>query len=151
MNKLKKKFNVAVIGLGVGEMHLKGYLQNKNTKVLYASDKNFLKIKNLKKKYKKINFIRNSNKIFEDPNIDIVSIATYDDSHYDLIIKALDNNKHVFVEKPMCQFKWQLNEIEKRLKKKKLILYSNLILRKSDLFLDLKKKYHKTFLEKYSI
>ncbi len=50
MNKSKKKFNVAIIGLGVGEMHLKGYLKNNSTNVLYASDKNFLKIKNLKKK-----------------------------------------------------------------------------------------------------
>jgi len=145
---MKKIFNVGVIGLGVGEMHLKGYLKNKNTKVLYAVDKNISKIKNLKKKYKNVTFYRESKKIFEDPLIDIVSIATFDDSHYDLIIKALNHNKHIFVEKPMCQFNWQLKEIEKKIKQKKLILYSNLILRKSKLFIDLKKKISNNFFGK---
>ena len=148
MNKLKQNFNVAVIGLGVGEMHLKGYIKNHNTTVLYAADKDSSKIRALKKKYKEIKFIQNSNKIFEDPNVDIVSIATYDDSHYELIIKAIENNKHIFVEKPMCQFSWQLNKIEKKLKEKKLILFSNLILRKSKLFIDLKKKISKNFFGK---
>ena len=92
MNKIKKKFNVAIIGLGVGEMHLKGYVKNRSTKVLYASDKNTSKLKILKKKYKKINFIQNSKKIFEDPNVDIVSIATYDNSHYELILSSCQAN-----------------------------------------------------------
>ena len=48
----------------------------------------------------------------------------------------------------MCQFKWQLNAIEKKLKEKKLILYSNLILRKSKLFIDLKKKIAQNFFGK---
>ena len=145
---MKKIYNVGVIGLGVGEMHLKGYLKNKNTKVLYAVDKNISKIKNLKKKYKNVTFYRESKKIFENPLIDIVSIATFDDSHYDLIIKAINHNKHIFVEKPMCQFNWQLKEIEKKIKQKKLILYSNLILRKSKLFIDLKKKISNNFFGK---
>lgn len=143
MNKKKlisKKLNVGIIGLGVGEMHLKGYLKNKNTKILYAADKSPLKIKQLKKRYKDINFLNNYQKIFSDRNVDIVSIATYDDSHYELIIKSLNNDKHVFVEKPFCQFDWQLRKIEKKLKEKKKVLYSNLILRKSKLFIDIKKK-----------
>lgn len=148
MKKNNRIFNVAVIGLGVGEMHLKGYLKNDQTKVIYACDQNLLKLKKLKKKYKNINFVQKTNNIFKDKNIDIVSIATFDDSHYDLIMKAINNNKHIFVEKPICQFEWQLTKIEKKLKEKKLILFTNLILRKSNLFIDLKKKISSNFFGK---
>lgn len=144
----KKNFKVGIIGLGVGEKHLKGYLKCKNTEVIYAVDKNILKLRYLKKKYKNINFIQNSQKVFEDKNIDIVSIATFDDSHYDLIMNAIKNKKHIFVEKPMCQFSWQLKKIEKKLKQKRLVLFSNLILRKSKLFIDLKKKMAQKFFGK---
>ena len=146
--KNKKNFNVAIIGLGVGEKHLKGYLKCKNTKVIYAVDKNILKLKELKRKYKNVNFLQKSQKVFEDKNVDIISIATFDDSHYDLIMSAIKNNKHIFVEKPICQFSWQLKMIEKRLRQKKLVLFSNLILRKSKLFINIKKKISQKFFGK---
>ena len=116
---MKKVFNVAVIGLGVGEMHMRGYILNRQTKLIYACDKNKLKLNNLRKKYKDVNFISNSKKIFEDKNIDIVSIATYDNSHFNLIMEAIKHKKHIFVEKPLCQNLQQLKKIELELKKKK--------------------------------
>jgi predicted dehydrogenase len=145
---MKKKFNAAVIGLGVGEKHLEGYVRNPHVNIIYAVDKNYLQIKKIKKKFKKIEFLKNPNKVFKDSKIDILSIATYDDSHYQLIMKALDHNMHVFVEKPMCQYSWQLKKIEKKIKEKKLVLYSNLILKKSKLFIDLKKKISQNFFGK---
>ena len=51
---MKKVFNVAVIGLGVGEMHTRGYILNRQTKLIYACDKNKLKLNRLKK-YKDVN------------------------------------------------------------------------------------------------
>ena len=145
---MKKKFNVAIIGLGVGEKHLRAYVKNPSTNVVYAVDKNPLQIKKIKKKFKKIEFLKNSNKVFKNSEIDILSIATYDNSHYTLIMKALDRNMHVFVEKPMCQYSWQLKKIEKKIKEKKLVLYSNLILKKSKLFIDLKKKISQNYFGK---
>lgn len=40
--------------------------------------------------------------LFEDKNIDILYIATPHDSHAELTIKALQNNKHVLCEKPIA-------------------------------------------------
>jgi predicted dehydrogenase len=40
--------------------------------------------------------------LFQDPNIDILYIATPHDSHAELTIKALQNNKHVLCEKPIA-------------------------------------------------
>jgi predicted dehydrogenase len=40
--------------------------------------------------------------LFQDENIDILYIATPHDSHAELTIKALQNNKHVLCEKPIA-------------------------------------------------
>ncbi len=137
---MKKKLNAAVIGLGVGEKHMLGYILNKKTNLIYACDKNVTRLNLFKKKYKNVEFLKDPKKIFQDNNIDLVSIASYDDSHFQLVMEAIKYNKHIFVEKPICQYLWQLEKIKSEIKKKKLILYSNLILRKSKMFIDLKKK-----------
>ena len=43
-----------------------------------------------------------SERIFSDPEIDLVSIATAHDSHAELAIAALRSGKHVYLEKPMA-------------------------------------------------
>ena len=51
-------------------------------------------------KYPSINFVNSENDILYDPEIDVVTIASWDNYHYNQIIKALENWKHIFVEKP---------------------------------------------------
>ncbi len=41
-------------------------------------------------------------RVLEDPSIDSIFIATRHDSHADLICRALEADKHVFVEKPLA-------------------------------------------------
>src|SRR5690606_14053914 len=40
--------------------------------------------------------------ILDDPQINAVVIATRHDSHADLVCRALQSGKHVFVEKPLA-------------------------------------------------
>ena len=40
--------------------------------------------------------------LLSDPDIDTIFIATRHDSHAEYVINALQNGKHVFVEKPLC-------------------------------------------------
>lgn len=52
------------------------------------------------------------NDIFNDPEIDLVVIVTRHDSHASLILKALENKKHVYAEKPLAISLEQLEQIE---------------------------------------
>ena len=91
--------NAAVIGLGVGESHLKCLIKNNHVKKIKIFDKNLNKTKKIAKKYK-VYGCKNINEIFEDKSIHIVCIASNDDNHSDQVHKCLKKNKHVFVEKP---------------------------------------------------
>ena len=48
----------------------------------------------------------------EDPSIDAVVIATRHDSHAELVLKALEAGKHVFVEKPLAITSDELQSID---------------------------------------
>lgn len=50
--------------------------------------------------------------ILEDPEIDVVFIATRHDLHAPMLVETLDAGKHVFVEKPLALNPAQLAEIE---------------------------------------
>lgn len=49
--------------------------------------------------------------VFSDENVDMVYIATINETHYGLIKRALENNKHVICEKPMLANDEQIKEV----------------------------------------
>ncbi|MHB2153657.1 bi-domain-containing oxidoreductase [Calditrichota bacterium GD2] len=51
------------------------------------------------------------NLVLQDPEINTVFISTRHDSHARLVVQALQNNKHVFVEKPLAVTLEQLKEV----------------------------------------
>jgi predicted dehydrogenase len=55
--------------------------------------------------------------ILDDPNINTVAILTRHDTHAELVIKALQAGKHVFVEKPLAINSEQLSAISQQLQK----------------------------------
>ena len=79
---------------------------------------------------KKIRFTRKEDEILENKKIDLVCISSYDNFHFDQIVKAINYNKHIFVEKPICLKQEELNYLKKKLSKHKNIKIStNLVLR----------------------
>ena len=131
----------AVIGLGVGEQHIYGYEQGNECQVVSLCDKNHEKLKEVGLRHPGKKTFTDPEKILFDESIDIVSIATYDDSHYELIEKSIKNGKHIFVEKPLCLTTKEYNCICDLLRANPQIkVSSNLILRKSPRFINLKRK-----------
>lgn len=77
--------------------------------------------------------------VLDAPDVDVVAVASYDDCHHAQVLRALRNGKHVFVEKPLCQYRQEAEEIRAALRAKPQVrLTSNLILRRSPRFRHLK-------------
>lgn len=136
-----KKLRVGVIGLGVGEQHIGGFNKHPHAVVTKICDFNKDKLIEVHSRNKNCEITYKPNEILNDPNIDIVSIASFDQFHCAQILLALENDKHVFVEKPICLLRSEYEKIVEKFKEKDLLkLSSNLILRLAPRFQNLKKK-----------
>ena len=139
-----KKINAAIIGMGVGQKHLEAIDKYKKSTVKIICERNKKKIIQLKKKYPNKKIITDAKTIFSDKSINLVSIASYDDTHYKYLLKSIKTNKNVIVEKPLCLTLSQLKNIYKNLKKNpKVKITSNLVLRVNDLFKKIKSSINK--------
>ena len=136
------KVIAAVIGTGIGEKHIEAINNFEKSKVKIVCEKNKKKFPSLKKKFPKILFTTNEDDIFFDKEINLVSIASYDNDHFYQIVKCINSNKKkIIVEKPLCMNLFQLKKIAKLVHKDKQIkILSNLVLRSSSLFKIFKKK-----------
>ncbi len=131
--------NVGIIGLGVGEQHIAGYEAHSGCRVKGIADFSVEKKQYFKEKYPELPFFTSANDILQNPDIDVVSIASYDNYHCEQIIAAFKHDKHVFVEKPLCLSETELRSIINVVKTKpRLKLSSNLILRKCPRFQELR-------------
>lgn len=135
-----KRLGVGVIGLGVGAQHAEVYARRADCQLVALCDLSAEKLAEVGPRYPAARRTANAAELLGDPSIQIVSIATYDNCHHGQVIEALANGKHVFVEKPLCLNRQEFDDIRSALDRQpQLTLSSNLILRKSPRFIELKK------------
>lgn len=100
---------VALVGLkGRGNAHLSGLANRHGCKVTTVCDVDSAffgsatrSVQNRQGKNFQVRTEKDVRKLVEDPNIDIISIATPNHWHALAAILALQNGKHVYVEKPV--------------------------------------------------
>lgn len=125
--------NVAVVGLGVGEQHASGFVRA-GCALRAVYDLDAAKATDVAKRVGQGVVAKSFEAILEDPAVDVVALATYDDCHAEEVVRALDAGKHVFCEKPLCRTPGELAKIEQAWKKSGKHLASNLILRTAPLY-----------------
>lgn len=120
---------VAVIGIhGMGQNHIKSYQKLKNVEVaaLCDVDSNLFDkvVKTLftDKGLKKPRLYTDLRKLYEDKEIDAVSIVTPNHWHTLAAIWAIQAGKHVSVEKPCCHTFWEGQKLVEAAKKYKVIV-----------------------------
>lgn len=117
--------NVGVIGFGYWGTNLVRNLQNtKNCNVTHIAESEVSRHKQIHELYPDIE-IESFDTIIKNSNIDAVVIATSISSHYELAKAALENDKHVLVEKPMTNSEKNAQELIKLSKLKNKILMAD--------------------------
>lgn len=103
--------NIGVIGCGYWGPNLIRNLNSfSNVKMKMAADLNIEKLQYIKGLYPHIEITDNYKDIIYSPDIDAIAIATPLSSHYPIAFEALNNKKHVFVEKPIAS---NIKQVEK--------------------------------------
>ncbi|NLE60815.1 MAG: Gfo/Idh/MocA family oxidoreductase [Planctomycetes bacterium] len=133
------KLRVGIIGLGVGERHIAGYREHPGCEVSVLCDYDEDKLREVAARYPGIATKTAAEEMLDDSSIDAVSIATYDNFHFEQAARAIRNGKHVFVEKPMCLHEEEARQLRELLSQHpEVVLSSNLVLRMSPRFASLK-------------
>jgi predicted dehydrogenase len=112
---------IGVIGYGYwGPNIVRNFHSQDNCEVVLVADRNPKCESRLKKTFPGIGFTTDENQILMSPDIDVVAVVTPVWTHYELAKKALENGKHVFVEKPFTYSVAQGDELIELAERKKL-------------------------------
>jgi predicted dehydrogenase len=132
---MKRQLGVAVIGLGIGEQHARMYASLSSCKVKLLIDLDRSRAESLVSTFPGSDAGGDIGEALDRSDIDVVSIASFDDAHFDQVMRSLLAGKHVFVEKPLCRTANELAQIRTMLNANaSLHLASNLVLRGADLY-----------------
>jgi len=113
------KLGVLGAGLFANATLLPVLRKNKHVELVGIASAGGLHASHSGKKFKFAYATSDNDELINDPNINTVAILTRHASHADLVIKALQAGKHVFVEKPLAIDNDQLARINDQLLKTK--------------------------------
>ncbi len=112
---------IGVIGYGYWGPNIVRCFHNiEGVKLVSVCDENRRAIRRVGKTYPNIEVTLDSKDIISSPQIDAVAIVTPVFTHFELAKKALENGKHVFVEKPFTSSVAQAEELIELADKKNL-------------------------------
>ena len=120
-----KILNIVIFGFGrAGKIHYKNLMLNNNFNLTHIVEIYDISSK-IDKMVKYVNYNDNNkvDEIFNDNKIHCIIIASPTKTHYELIMKALKNNKNVFVEKPIVEEYIQIKKCFELSKLKNLKLF----------------------------
>lgn len=114
--------NVGVIGLGMGQAHLKGYEACQEATVVAVCDIDREILDSVLKDRKGVEGYLDYKQMLSRHDLDAVSIALPNHLHAPVTLDALDAGKHVLCEKPMAMDADQARRMKQRAEEKGLTL-----------------------------
>lgn len=134
-----RPLKVGVIGLGVGEQHVLSYQAIPGVTVQAVSDIDPDHLAAVAARRGVPEQHTDWRRITDHPEIEAVSICSYDDGHAEQAIRAFNNGKHVFVEKPVALAPRESEAIVRAMEDAGKLISSNLILRESPRFKEVRR------------
>jgi predicted dehydrogenase len=114
---------VGVIGYGYWGPNIVRNLQGLDSaSVDIVCDKSSAALARVRKAYPGISTTSDPNEVLCSPQIDAIAVITPVWTHYELAKKALENGKHVFIEKPFTSSSAQAEELIELAARKKLTI-----------------------------
>ena len=119
-----KLIKIGVFGAGhLGKIHLKLINESKMYDLIGFYDVNSDISKKIEKEFG-YKYFNDSNLLIESS--DAIAIITPTQFHYEIAMKCIDENKHIFIEKPIARTVEEAEEIVKFSKKKLLVKWAML-------------------------
>ena len=98
-----KKLKVGVVGVGsIATLHIQAYLNNPNVELYAFCDINEERLQKMAEQYHVEKTFTDVKDMVALPELDMVSVCTWNSAHAPCTIAALQAGKHVLCEKPMA-------------------------------------------------
>ena len=124
---------VGVVGGGsISEFHIKPYVANDEVELMALCDSNEQRLAEVGKRYGITTLYSNYAELLKNEEIDAVSICTWNNTHAEIAIAALEAGKHVLVEKPLSMTVEQALAVEASVEKSGKILQVGFVRRHGD-------------------
>lgn len=124
---------VGVIGGGsISEFHIIPYMKNDGVELVALCDSNEQRLAKVGERYSVTELYSNYEELLQNPEIDAVSICTWNNTHAVIAIAALEAGKHVLVEKPLSMTVAQALAVEAAVKKSGKVLQVGFVRRHGD-------------------
>jgi predicted dehydrogenase len=121
--KIMGKLKIGVIGAGsISDLHFQSYANNEKVEIFAVCDLNEQRAVEKKNKYHAEVTYTNYEDLLKDPQIEAVSICTWNNTHAEIAIAALNAGKHVLVEKPLCKTVEEALKVEEAVKRSGKVL-----------------------------
>lgn len=114
---------VGVLGLGYwGPNLVRNFLAHNEVDTVIACDQRVERLQFIKSRFPSVELLNDCKDLFEGDS-DIIAIATPVDTHFKFAKKALENGKHIWVEKPFTATSQQAEELIEIAQRKNLRIF----------------------------
>jgi len=116
--------NIGLIGYGYWGPNLaRNFHSNPDMELAVICDFSGDRLEKAGKLYPQVKLTKDVDDLFNDTNLDAIAVATPVSTHFDLAHKALSNDKHVWIEKPMTEKVAQGRALIELASKKKKVIF----------------------------
>ncbi len=134
----RSTIRVGIVGLGVGERHAASYRRTPGVALQAVCDIDPGRLADVADQLGVVERHGDFHHITEHPDIDVVSICSYDDAHVEQAVSAFRHGKHVMIEKPAALNRPDAERLLRAQQDSGRFITSNLILRQSPRFRSVK-------------
>lgn len=134
-----KKYNWAVLGTGVIANEMATAMAKNGRRFYAVGNRTHEKAVAFAEKYGIEKVYDDFNDMFTDPDVDIIYITTSHNTHIDFMKKAIENKKHILVEKSITLNSEELSEAVELAKKNGVVIGEAMTIYHMPIFKELKK------------
>jgi predicted dehydrogenase len=104
--------NVGVIGCGHwGPNHVRVFSQLRDSRVAACADLDPKRLESIRENYPDVKLFKDYRELLSVPSLDAVVVAAPTGAHHAVVKAALEANKHVLCEKPLCTRSQEADEL----------------------------------------
>ncbi|CAN5831314.1 Gfo/Idh/MocA family oxidoreductase [soil metagenome] len=119
---MKDKIGIGIIGTGFArKVQIPSFLERENAQIISIASGHLENAESTAKEFNVKHFTDDWRETVSHSEVDLICITTPPDTHFEMTLRAIENNKHVLCEKPMAMNVSEAKEMTEKAKQKGIL------------------------------